>query len=549
MATQNIGPAKESISISPCIIYEKNSIPFPFDLELASKFALIEYSRKKSEFLNSKYIFFSKALWPITLIQADAQNYIAIDNLDYFSFSFKISSSPNRAKIGRLLRDASSNKVRLPDVLDEVLVTVEEKYQEEIQIKGMIDPDVLRGLTTLIKLTDTQPSTYMAKLEEAFTTDNVIDIAESFKSAMKKVDGNITSWKQIKNLVSSTTDDWIIEIQREFTDKEKRAKYTLSKLDEELQDTKVDYEEKKSNEYYELQEWKEKRNKAISKNIFEKFILIIQKLEKLLNNTQDMKTVFGEEEDPEIILSLALKLIKDLELDLPNFKDFVSKTKIEITNTQKDIDGIASEIRTQESDIEKKYRKLIEEGDRKIPKVKEQREKELSQLTQIKDKIDIKAKLLLEKIDKIIKVCENEKSYLGSWSVSGNSIGMVMPINKVWIPLYVSEIETTEGDEKIIISPPSLLPNHFNTSERWVPFDFLHTSFKVMLKERLENALEINLELRSNFEFNCSKESLFSIPDIDRKISRGFNELLRKNLIDEIHINEIRKNWSDSLTK
>lgn len=548
MATQKIGPAKETISISPCIIYEKNSIPFPFDLELASKFALIEYSRKKSEFLNSKYIFFSKALWPITLIQADAQNYIAIDNLDYFSFSFKISSSPNRGKIGRLLRDAA-DRIRLPDVLDEVLATVEEKYQEEIQIKGMIDPDVLRGLTTLIKLTDTQPSTYMAKLEEAFTTDNVIDITESFKSAMKKVDGNITSWKQIKNLVASTTDDWIIEINREYTDKEKRARYTLSKLDTEIQDTKVDYEAKKSNEYYELQEWKERRNKAISKNIFEKFILINQKLEKLLNNSQDMKTVFDEEQDPEIILSLALKLIKDLELDLPNLKDFISKTKNEIANTQKDIDGLASEIRTQESDIEKKYRKLREEGDRKIPKVKEEREKELSQLTQIKDKIDKKAKLLLEKIDKTIKVCENEKSYLGSWSVSGDSLGIVMPINKVWVPLYVSEIETTEGDEKIIISPPSLLPNQYNTSERWVPFDFLHTSFKVMLKERLENALEIKLELRSNFEFNCSKESLFSIPDIDKKISRGFNELIRKNLIDEIHINEIRKNWSDSLTK
>ncbi len=549
MASQNIGPAKESLSITPCIIYEKNSIPFPFDLELASKFALIEYSRKKSEFLKSKYIFFSKALWPITLIQADAQNYIAIDNLDYFSFSFKISSSPNRAKIGRLLRDASPDRNRLPDVLDEVLATVEEKGQEEIQIKGMIDPDVLRGLTTLIKLTDTQPSTYMAKLEEAFTTDNVIDIAESFKSAIKKVDDNITSWKQIQGLVSSTTDDWIIEINREYTEKEKRTKYTLSKLDSELQNIKGDYEVKKSNEYYELQEWKEKRNNAISKNIFEKFMLIIQNLEKILKDSQVIKTSFAEEKDPEEILSLALKLIKNLDKDIPNFKELITKTKIEIENSQKDIDALASEIRTQESDIENKFQKLVEEGDKKIPKIKEQREKELSQLTQIKERIDNKAQILLEKIDKIIKVCENEKSYLGSWSVSGNSLGIVMPINKVWIPLYISEIETIDGDEKIIVSPPSLLPNQFNTSERWVPFDFLHSSFKVMLQERLENALEINLELRSNFEFNCSKENLFSNPDIDRKISRGFNELLRKNLIDEIHINEIRKNWSDSLSK
>ncbi|MFX0142249.1 MAG: hypothetical protein ACFFDN_51900, partial [Candidatus Hodarchaeota archaeon] len=288
MATQNIGPAKESISISPCIIYEKNSIPFPFDLELASKFALIEYSRKKSEFLNSKYIFFSKALWPITLIQADAQNYIAIDNLDYFSFSFKISSSPNRAKIGRLLRDAN-DRIRFPDVLDEVLATIDEKYQEEIQIKGMIDPDVLRGLTTLIKLTDTQPSTYMAKLEEIFTTDDIIKIADLFKNAIKKVDGNIISWKQIKELVSSTTDEWIIDINREYIDKEKRAKYTLSKLDSDLQDKKVDYEDEKSNEYYELREWQIKQNKTISKKIFEKYQLINQTLEKILNYSQYLK--------------------------------------------------------------------------------------------------------------------------------------------------------------------------------------------------------------------------------------------------------------------
>ncbi|MFX1451526.1 MAG: coiled-coil domain-containing protein [Promethearchaeota archaeon] len=548
MATQNIGPAKEAISITPCIIYEKNSIPFPFDLELASAFALIEYSRKKSEFLNSKYIFFSKALWPVTYIQFDAQNYIAIDNLDYFSFSFKISSSPNRAKIGRLLRDAA-DRMRLPDVLDQILVVIEEKYQEEIKIKGMIDPDVLRGLTTLIKLTDNQPYTFMAKLEEAFSTDDVINITESFKNAMKKVEGNIISWKQIKNLVTSTTDDWIIEINREYTDKEKRAKYTLSKLDSDLQDKKEDFEEKKSHEYYQLQEWKIKQNRSISKNMLEKFMPIVQKLEKFLADSNVISKNLTEEPDPEEILSLALKLIKNIENDIPSFKELVSKAKVEIQNAQKDIDALASEIRTQEIDIEKKFEKLVEEKTSRIPKVKEERDKELSELKQIKDKIEGKTKLLLEKIDKIIKVCENEKSYLGSWSVSGNALGMVMPINKVWIPLYVAEIETTEGDEKIIISPPSLLPTHFTTAERWVPFDFLHTSFKVMLKERLENALEINLELRSNFEFNCSKENLFSNLDIDKKISRGFNELLRKNLIDEIHINEIRKNWSNSLIK
>ena len=123
-----------------------------------------------------------------------------------------------------------------------------------------------------------------------------------------------------------------------------------------------------------------------------------------------------------------------------------------------------------------------------------------------------------------------------------------MPINKVWIPFYVAEVETIDGDEKIIISPPSILPNHFEgASERWVPFDYINSSFKVMLKERLENALEINMELRSNFEFNCSKNCLFSNVQIHKKIARGFEELLKKNLIIETHINEIHENWKSSI--
>ncbi len=548
MSTSKLGPAEETLPISPCLIYERNSVPFPLDLELASHFALIEYSRKKSDYVNSKYMFFSKIIWPITYIQADSENYVAVDNLNYFTFSFKITSSPNRGKIGRLLRDASPDKYKLPDILDEVINLVKEDFKEEIQIKGLIDPDVLRGLTTIVKLVDTQPTTHMAKLEDVFSTDDVINIAESFKSAVKKVEDNITSWKEIKNVANSITDEWIIDINREFGEKEKRSQSNLYNLERELQGKIRTYESQKSQEYYELNEWKIKKDKNIANKICETYPIINEFFYNFIEKSKKLKIISGENPDPEEFMTFALNLLKDIENSIPSLKNLLDKTRSDLGKIEKEMQTITSEIRTQEKDIENKFQRLINDVKSQIPKIKDKGDEELANLKIAKDKIEENARSLRERLDKIIKVCENEKSYLKSWTVPGTSIGMVMPINKIWVPLYISEVETADGDEKIIVSPPNILPNHIS-SERWVPFDFLNTSFKVMLKERLENALEINMELRSNFEFNCSKKNLFSMPDVDKKILRGFDELLKKSLIEIKYINEIRNNWEKSLIK
>ncbi|MHA1386107.1 MAG: hypothetical protein ACTSR3_20320 [Candidatus Helarchaeota archaeon] len=549
MASRELGPAKEIIPITPCIIYEKNSVSFPYDLELASKFAEIEYSRKKSELLNSKYIFFSKAIWPITIIQADAENYIAVDNLNYFSFSFKISSSPNKGKIGRLLRDGSPDKEKLPDILDEILSIVDENVQEEIQIKGLIDPDVLRGLAVLIKIVEDQPTTYMAKLEEVLSTDNVINISESFKNAIKKVEDNITSWIQIKELVNSITDEWIIDLNKDYSEKAKRSHANIYNLERELRDKILDYEARKSQDYYQLREWQVKQNKKIASEIIDTYPIINKFFEKFINKSKELKIVPTEDTDPEDLLSFVLNLIKDIDQNIPNLKSLLEKTKADMNNIKKEIEALALDIRNQEKKIEDKYKILIDNIKEKIPEVKKQKDKDLTGLELIKEKIEEKTIILKQKIDKILKICENEKNYFKSWTVSGPTVKMVMPINKIWFPLYVSEVETVDGYEKIIISPPSLLPNHYTTSERWVPFDFMNTSFKDLLKERLENALEINMELRSNFEFNCSKKNLFTIPEINKKMLRGFDDLFKKNLISKQHIDEIRKNWSESIIK
>jgi len=550
LVVKELGPAKEILPVTPSIIYEKNSIPFMYDLELASKFAEIEYSRKKSELLNSKYIFFSKTIWPITIIQADAENYIAVDNLNYFTFSFKLSISPNRGKIGRLLRDGSPDKSQLPYILDEVLNIVEGKTKEKVQIKGLIDPDVLRGLAILIKKTEDQPTTYIAKLEEVFSTDDAIDIAESFKNAMKKVEDNITTWLQIKSLVNSITDEWIIEINKEYSEKEKRSQTKIYDLERELREKIVSYESKKSQEIYELRQYQIKQNKNIATEIMDTYPPVNQFFEKFIKRSKELRIIPGEDTDPEDVLSLALNLLNDIEQNIPNFKDLIIKIKANMNDIKKEIEQLASDIRNQEIEIENKYQKLIDEVKEQVPMIKGQKDKELTNISIIKQKVEEKAAWLKQKIDKIIKEIQNEKNYFKSWMISGKDIKMVMPINKIWIPLYIAEVETVDGDEKIIISPPSLLPNKLTPStERWVPFDFINNSFNIMLKERLENALEINMELRSNFEFNCSKKNLFSIPEINKKILRGFDDLVKKNLIIKSHIDEIRKNWLDSITQ
>ena len=61
--------------------------------------------------------------------------------------------------------------------------------------------------------------------------------------------------------------------------------------------------------------------------------------------------------------------------------------------------------------------------------------------------------------------------------------------------------------------------------------------------------LENNFELRSKFEVSCENKNLFLIDEMDRRMIRGFELLKREKLMDETHINEIKRNWEKSKEK
>ena len=192
----------------------------------------------------------------------------------------------------------------------------------------------------------------------------------------------------------------------------------------------------------------------------------------------------------------------------------------------------------------KRYKDLEGKVGTDLPELKDRKLKTMQQLNFNQAELEKLTNASRNSITHIIANCKNEQNYIKRWTISGKEVNLVMPIMKIYIPLYFAELEDEDGEEKFIISPPIIIPRDYSLETRWVPFEFISSSFSPLIKDRLETVLENNFELRSKFEFSCDNKNLFQFEEMDKRILRGFNMLIRDKLMDEQHVNEIKKNWT-----
>jgi len=162
------------------------------------------------------------------------------------------------------------------------------------------------------------------------------------------------------------------------------------------------------------------------------------------------------------------------------------------------------------------------------------------------EQIERKIEIFNKKILNIIWDCRSEIDYLYHWAIPGQNLNLVIPYNEIWISMYIAKIILPNNTPKFLVLPPSILSEKLKTSQR-IPVDTFHSSFHSILKEKFESTLETQTQLRQKIEPKCNAENLFLKEDANKLVTRGFDKIQEKKLIDTNYIDDLRLKWNNIL--
>jgi hypothetical protein len=153
---------------------------------------------------------------------------------------------------------------------------------------------------------------------------------------------------------------------------------------------------------------------------------------------------------------------------------------------------------------------------------------------------------IIEKINKNIGMLnelfddlKSNKEYLNRWTVPGSTSGIILPIMRIWFPLYVAEIKKINGEIGWIVAPPLIIQEKSNSN---LKIDVFHPSFLTSLKNRVESNFNFFLQsIPKNQTIN-----LFQNEQINRYINEGFERLSSKNIVNGKLLINIKKLWKEN---
>jgi hypothetical protein len=359
-------------NVIPSVIDEKNLAAASIDLETASIFSFIEFDRRRNDlFKDSKYLSFIKYLWPVIIIQCGPENYLMIDNLDFFSLNFEIHKFEHVEELRRLNNEVLVEIKQINKYLNLIAEFIKSVYILKRKINGIMEPEIIKGISPLISLSSPDFSQYSSQL---------------------------------------------------------------------------------------------KRNK--------------------------------QQEDPSNLSNQYLKSLKTMNDDL--------KLISRILNILRNI-----------------KRELLEEKSNIAQGIIEKINKNIGMLNELFD--DLKS----------------NKEYLNRWTVPGSTSGIILPIMRIWFPLYVAEIKKINGEIGWIVAPPLIIQEKSNSN---LKIDVFHPSFLTSLKNRVESNFNFFLQsIPKNQTIN-----LFQNEQINRYINEGFERLSSKNIVNGKLLINIKKLWKEN---
>ena len=507
--------------------------------------ALAFYLLTKELGINEKIVSFSRLLWPILSIQGVIGTHIMLDGLGLFRKSDKFSNPPRQPLVGHILRNIEKRtKLEELNKLIEILTYKDTEAEEigegeeseyhSLKLDGLINPEFLQTLTTIIPLIDYKPIIDYTVLDHSITTENALTISENYRNIINTMKGNAYRWNTQVELIEKEVTKWLVDLNVQLKDLDTRYSSQINKASSTIDPSQIDHNRKLEQD--KVDQWNVEEKKKIIEGMSTLFKTSERNLEEILK-----KNKFFVNND-----TLKSRVFTDI---LPHFQNHFNYLKVEGENFLKSLEVLQQrfiELKERANQIDQEANSKLEEF-RESQDVKlKDRDKLLSEFGIEKEEKIAELKTQSERIETIFtnikdiirikhNTCHQEAQELIKWSLTDTQSELFSrPIQWIYMPVYVMFIEK-ETEEYMNILFPGYVTN--DPSNIYVNVSDPMTKLKSSLCEIIED----NMAVRSNFEFSSERKNLIKDVNLKKKIQLGISKLKESILITESIENKIRE--------
>lgn len=503
--------------------------------ELALSFYLLTNELSK----NKKIISFSRLLWPILSIQGVISTHIILDGLKLFNNRGRFSNPPRQPLIGHILRNIDKKTRiellnRILDVLTYKDIEAEEIGEGEesefhtLKIDSIINPVFLQSLIKFIPLIEYKPIVDYTVLDSSISTENALNISEDYRQIIKTMKGNALRWKTQIELIDKEVSKWLIDLNVQLKDIDSRYSSQITKTTSSIDTFQVN--EKTKLELDKIDQWSVNEKKKIIENMSTLFKTFERHLEEIIK-----KNKFFTSGD-----SLKSRVFKDI---VPHFENQFLYLRDEGKKFLESLEGLHQKFKelkergTQiDIEAEQKLAKFkdslhikLKDRDKQLTEFESEKEVKISELNNLKTQIED----LITNIKKIIQEkqnsCLQEAQKLIEWSLNDDQSDLFSrPIQWIYMPIYAIFIEDEDNMEEYMnILFPGYITNDPNAIYQNIDDAF------ISLKNIVNEKVETDMAIRSNFEFSCERKNLINDPNLKKRIQSGISKLREKTLLNE----------------
>ncbi|MHA2392373.1 MAG: hypothetical protein ACXAEX_10385 [Promethearchaeota archaeon] len=506
------------------------------------------YLLSKNLGTHEKILSFSRLLWPILSIQGVISTHIMLDGLNIFSRKGKFSNPPRQPLVGHVLRNIENRtKIEELNKLIEILTYKdieaqeigegEESEYQTLKIDGLINPEFLQSLITLIPLIEYKPIIDYTVLDHSITTDTALNISENYRETINTMKGNGFRWNSLTDLIEKEVSKWLIDINVQLKDINSRYSSQINKASSTIDPTQMDNKVKLEQD--KIDQWVVEEKKKIIEGISTLFKTSERHLEEMIK-----KNKFFSSSD-----SLKSRVYRDI---IPQFENHFNYLRDDGRNFLESLNGLnqrfielkdrAIQIDNEGKEKLETYRESInlkiQDRDKLLSEFETEKEESMSKLLAQKEKIEE----LFNYIKHIIQIknstCLQEAQDLVRWSVNdGQSDLFSRPIQWVYMPVYAMFVENEDNMEEFM----NILFPGYITNDPSNLYEYVSDSFVKLEKDLIER-IEDDMAVRSNFEFSLERKNLLKDISIKKKIQQGISKLRERALLNEETERKIREN-------
>ena len=525
------------------LFYTQSSLPPIQDYdELALSFYLLTKNLKQNE----KVLSFSRLLWPFLCVQGVISTHIILDGLNIFSKKGKLSNPPRQPLIGHLLRNIENrtkteeiNKIlevlQYKDKDAESIGESEESEFQKLKIDSLTNPEFLQTLVKLLPLAEFKSVAEYMPLETNFTTEQALEIADTYRNTINYMKGNALRWDTQIELIGKEVDKWLIDINVQLKDISSRFSSQISKTSQTIDSSQI--KEKFALESDKIDQWKVNEKRNIIENISVLFKTVERNLEEIIKknkaftHTDILKgRVFTD------VIAPFENHFKYLIEEGNNFVHSVTSLTEKYMALKEKAIEIDAEAQKNLDDFSSSLDLKLQDRDKNLSAFKEENKVKISEIKALQSSIED----LYSQVKNIIKTkngkCLQEAKDLISWSLVDNQSDLFSrPIVWIFMPLYVMFIENEEMlEEKMVAVYPGFITKDQENMYQEISGAMLN------LKEAVNERIEDDMALRSNFEFSSENRNLLNDKSLAKKIQQGISILRRTTVLSEQMENELR---------